>query len=117
MSRRRSARVNMAPMAVASDGSVIVNAGYMLDTGDPLEIIEKLGASAELYIGIVVPPRHVPEVMRKLDDGVAEIAGMIGPTLTAAAGGSASSPSSAGPRRGGRDRAEGRVRRRRGRQP
>lgn len=73
----------MTPVAIASNGAVILNAAYALDVDDAVEMIEHVGPHAELFIGVVVPERDVAEVLRRLDDAAAEIVGVLGPKLTA----------------------------------
>jgi hypothetical protein len=114
---RRSMR-HMAPMAVTSDGTILLNAAYVLDVDDAAAIIKKLGPGAKLYIGVVVPPRHVRESFERLDDAVAEIAGVIGAKLTAGFERASASSRSSGDRASGTPgRRAGPARRRRGRRP
>ena len=104
-------------MAVTSDGTILINAAYVLDLDDPVAIIEKLGPGAQLYIGVVVPPRQVRESLERLDDAVAEIAGVIGATVTAGfERASASSRSSAAPTSSSRGPRKGQTPRSRDRQ-
>jgi hypothetical protein len=107
-----------APMAVTSDGAILINAAYVLDLDDPVAIIEKLGPGAKLYIGVVVPQGQVREILARLEDAAAEIAGVIGAKLTAGFERTSASSRSSGQRASGTPgRRAGRARRRRGRRP
>ena len=118
MSRqRRTATMLRAPMAVASDRTVLVNVAQLASGAgldDVLAYAEATGLP--IFIGLAVPARLHKRFVREFDDAAADVVGRLGPLLTAAASrGSASSPSSEGPRRGGRGRSEAPPQRRRGR--
>jgi len=114
----RRSKLNMAPMAVTSDGTLLINAAYALDVEDPVAIVEMLGPGAKLYIGIVVPPPQVREGLERLDDAVAEIAGRTGAKLTAGFERASASARSSGDRASTTPGRRARqARRRRGRRP
>jgi hypothetical protein len=121
MSRHRTPRISSTPIAVTSAGQIALNGAYLLDTDDPHEIIETLGSSAELYIGVILPQRHVREVLRRLDDAASEIAGVIGPGVISGVvevsvrAGAASRVPGRGQRAARRQRQPGRQRRPAGR--
>jgi len=80
----RRAKMNMAPMAVASDGALVVNTAQ-LTTSNSLPAIIKAAESTglDVFIGVVVPERLRSRVLRDLNDAAADIVGRLGPTLTA----------------------------------
>jgi hypothetical protein len=75
----------MAPMAVASDGTVIVNA---IQLGSKTDLAAVVGyardTGLEVFIGIVVPTRLRGWVLRNLDDALADVGGRLGPKLVLA---------------------------------
>jgi hypothetical protein len=79
---RRPTKVNTAPMAVASDGSLIVNA-YQLAVGDDLAAVTEVARKSGLlvFVGVVVPERLRRDLMRDLDDAMADVVGRPGPRL------------------------------------
>ncbi len=110
----------MTPMAVASDGTVIVNAGQLTTSGSLAAII-KLAESTGLavFVGVIIPAHLRGRVLDVVDDALADVVGRLGPKITGASSSpeSASVPSEADARRGDRDRGAGRAPRQRGRQP
>jgi len=79
---RRPPRVSTAPMAVASDGGVLVNAAQ-LTTSDSLAAIVKVAERTGLgvFVGILVPARLQRGVLRDVDDALADVVGRLGPKL------------------------------------
>lgn len=81
MSRRRP-HLSTAPMAIASDGSAVVNA-YQFAREDHLEAVVEAARATGLpvFVGVVVPARLVPRVLRDVDDALADVVGRLGPRL------------------------------------
>jgi hypothetical protein len=79
---RSSKGVCMAPMAVASDGSIMINAVEFSNDLDP-EVLAKFAVTtgAAVFVGLVVPPRLIGRLRKDLDDAAADIAGRLGPRL------------------------------------
>jgi group II intron reverse transcriptase/maturase len=100
----RRPRISMAPMAVASDGALVVNAAQLATSGSLEAIVEMAKRTGlDVFVGVVVPERLRSRVLRDLDDAAADIVGRLGPKLTGDASSSADAPSSAASRRGDRD--------------
>jgi hypothetical protein len=93
-------------MAVASDGSVIVNA-HQLAVADDLAVAVEAAQRTGLvvFVGVVVPDSEAKKLAKPIDDAAAEVAARVGAKLTAGRG-SASCRSSAAARSGCRDRDE-----------
>lgn len=69
-------RSSRAPLAIASDGTVITNALSWTTADDLDTIIEAARAhGGTVFVGVVMPPRQVRQAMGQLDDMAAEIAG------------------------------------------
>jgi len=98
---RRRAMASTAPIAVASDGGVLVNASQ-LGTETNLEAVVGYARASglEVFVGVVVPARHRRWFLLGVDDAAADIVGRLGPKLTGAAASSASGRAAAGERRG-----------------
>ena len=113
----RHAKMNMTPMAVASDGGVLVNVAQLTTSGALAAIVavaERTGL--DVFVGIVVPERLRSRVLRDLDDAAADIVGRLGPKLTSpVVEASASGHAAAREHRGRREQREERLRPRRGR--
>jgi hypothetical protein len=72
---RVSKWLSMAPMAVASDGSLIVNVAVSAGRLDPQKLVERaLAEGRPVFVGIVLRPKEVTFTMKALDDSTAEIA-------------------------------------------
>jgi hypothetical protein len=71
-----------APIAVASDGTIIVNATH-LDAGtDPIAAVRRLlDEGHEIFVGVVVPNNLRRELLRDVDDAAADLVGRLGAKL------------------------------------
>jgi hydrogenase maturation factor len=75
---RRQARLHLAPLAIASDGKLLINIAYVHD-------IRTLGAMSErlrkektlVFVGYIVGRHETELVLRRLDDAAAETAAVI----------------------------------------
>jgi hypothetical protein len=78
-SRQRRIEVSTAPMAITSDGTLLVNAAR-LTTGDGFEEAIKAAAATgrPVFVGVGLDPKTAGRALERLDDAVAEIAGRIG---------------------------------------
>jgi hypothetical protein len=78
----KTSKPNDAPMAVTSDGSVLVNV-MQLDVGcDPTEAVRVLlKLHHEVFVGVVVRKGHRRTLMRDVDDALADVVGRLGPRL------------------------------------
>ncbi len=81
MSRRvktMGARSSRAPLAIASDGTVLVNALSWTTDNDLDAVIDAAkAAGGALFIGVAMRPRQVRQALKALDDAGAEIAGRL----------------------------------------
>jgi hypothetical protein len=103
--KRRRAKMNMAPMAVASDGEIVINAAQLTTSGSLAAIVkvaERTGLA--VFIGVVVPEGQQRRVLDVVDDALADVVGRLGPKITGASTASAqvSARRSSGPSRGPR---------------
>ena len=80
-SRRRS-KVSMAPLAITSAGEIVVNA-YQLAMKDELHAAIEVAKLTRLpvFVGVVLPARLHPKILRDVDDAAADIVGRLGPKL------------------------------------
>lgn len=71
-------RAHCAPLALALDGSVLLNVSPLLDAATLTRIASALSVSPEaLFIGTAVPAAHRAQVLSRIDDAAAEIAARI----------------------------------------
>ena len=71
-----------APIAVASDGTVIVNITHLDDTADVTEAVQQLLAEGhQVFVGVVVPAALRRALLRDVNDGLADAVGRLGPRL------------------------------------
>ena len=105
-------------MAVASDGAVLVNAHQLAVKDDLAAVVECAEESGlDVFVGVMVPAEMRANVMRNLDDALADVVGRIGERLTGAGkSASASSRSAADSRRARQGPPAAPARRPRGRQ-
>jgi hypothetical protein len=104
VSRRPSSKVCMAPMAVASDGSLLISvAEFQADTSIATLVRVAAATGLPIFVGVVVPHRFRARLAKDIDDAAADIAGRIGGTLTSGRA-SPSGPSSAAQAPGRPDR-------------
>ncbi len=85
-----------APLAITSDGRLVINVTHLDGTTALIAAIERLVPSGiQVFVGLVVPGELHGKLLKELDDSLADVAGRVGVKLTEA--------SPAGPRtRGGR---------------
>ncbi len=71
-------RIHASGLAVASDGTVLVNIAHCETSQDPQVLLERaIAEGGELFIGVQLVPREAREALRRLDDRAAEAAGVI----------------------------------------
>jgi len=76
--RSRVSKISDAPMAVASDGTVLLNLTH-LENGDALAAARKLlDGGHEVFVGVAVPARLRRELLQGIDDGAADLVGRLG---------------------------------------
>ena len=81
MNRRRT-KLSMAPMAIASDGSIVVNAAQLGTKSDLTSVVECAARSGlAVFVGVVVPGRMAEQFLKNVDDSMADIVGRLGPRL------------------------------------
>ncbi len=73
--------VSDAPIALASDGMVLVNL-RQLENGDVLEAARKhLDEGHQVFVGVVVPQRHRASLAKDVEDAASELACRMGGRL------------------------------------
>jgi hypothetical protein len=78
MSRRPSKRVCVAPMAVASDGNVLINVAMTDGPTDPKKLVERaLAQGTAVFVGVVATAQEIAVTKRWMDDATAEVIGTI----------------------------------------
>jgi hypothetical protein len=61
-------------MALASDGTVLINVGVSDGSADPKKIIERaLAQGGRVFVGVTLHRNELPMVLKRLDDAIAEI--------------------------------------------
>jgi hypothetical protein len=66
-----SRRAHRAAIAVASDGSVLLNVAALLPPALQAQLGKRLGA-VEVFVGVALTQRDARQVIRRLDDSAAE---------------------------------------------
>jgi hypothetical protein len=75
---RRHSKVSTAPMAVASDGALIITVAASTGPRDPMKLVERAVAErGQVFVGIVLSRKEVAFAMKALDDSSAEISSWI----------------------------------------
>jgi hypothetical protein len=68
----------MAPMAVASDGSLLLNMAMTDGSTDPRQLVERaLVQGSKVFVGVVATPGEVAVTKRWMDDSTVEVVGAI----------------------------------------
>lgn len=80
--KRCQTKVAMAPLGLASDGSIIVNANQ-LGTATNLDAVIGYARATGLpvFVGVVVPGELRRRVLGDVDDALADVVGRLGPKL------------------------------------
>jgi hypothetical protein len=79
----RKVRVLEVPVALASDGGILVNASQLgVGQHDLSAIIENARATGlPVFVGVAVPDRLTAHIMADIDDALADVMGRLGPKL------------------------------------
>ena len=113
---RASQKVSMAPLAITSDGTLIINlTQFQNDVRAEALVARAVASGLPVFVGIVVPPAVQRASAKIIDDAAAEVAGRIGAKLTAVVAASASDPEEADEGQARRGRPSARRRRPRSR--
>lgn len=112
MTRPKKVRFIDAPMAVASDGSLLISASHALGMDDLRELLAAIPKDAAVFVGVVVPRQYQRQVLRRIDDAAAEIAGTTRLSEIGLAASASARPSGQRSRGPSRDRLDVRARRR-----
>lgn len=77
MRRRSRSRISTAPLAVASDGAILVNAAEFALVTSFDDVVKNAKASGlPVFVGVVVAARN--NVMKAIEDAAADVAGRVG---------------------------------------
>jgi hypothetical protein len=89
----RLPRAKTAALAMASDGSLIINLAEFSDDVRP-EALVRLGRKLRLplFLGVVVPRATASRRRKMIEDAAADVAGRLGGELSARASGRSSVP-------------------------
>ena len=72
-------RIHASGIAVASDGTALVNVAHWETSQDPQVLLERaIAEGGELFVGVQINVREARQALRLLDDRAAEAAGVIG---------------------------------------
>ena len=71
--RRRKPRIYDAPMAVASDGTILINVAHVEDERDVAKLVERAAAEGHVFIGVGLTARECSRIKKPIDDALAEI--------------------------------------------
>jgi len=79
---RRKPRLVDSPMALASDGTPLLNVTHLVDVDDPVAAVRRLLADGHtLFIGVTLPTELRREHLREVHDVLADAVGRLGPRL------------------------------------
>ena len=74
-----------APMAITSDGRLVINVTHLNGMARVIATAEKLVPErSQLFVGLVVPRELRRKLVKELDDSLADVAGRVGPMFTEA---------------------------------
>jgi len=78
----RGRRLSLAPLAMTSDGALVVNAAQFQDDTS-LETLLRVATATglEIFIGVVLPDDHRARLVKDIDDAAAELASRAGGKL------------------------------------
>ncbi len=72
-------RIHASGLAIASDGTILVNVAHWETSQDPQVLLERaIAEGGELFVGVQINVREGRQALRLLDDRAAEAAGVIG---------------------------------------
>jgi hypothetical protein len=75
---RARGRLHQAPLALATDGTVLVNVARLVDRDDLDRVIEHArDQGGPIFVGVLVPTADMPGLLHDLDDAAAEIAAWV----------------------------------------
>lgn len=75
-------RIHACGIAIALDGTVLLNVAHLHAAQDPAAIVKcAIEEGGDLFIGIALPARDAKEALRWLENGAAEAAGHVGGRL------------------------------------
>ncbi len=78
MSRRAAVKVSMAPLAITSDGDLLLNVAMTDGPDDPRQLVERaLAQGTPIFVGVVATAREVATAKAWMDDASAEVVGAI----------------------------------------
>lgn len=87
-------------MALTSDGALLINVAYVAGLDDPQKTLDAIPKGARVFVGVLIDGKIVGEILRRIDDAAAEIAGTNGAQIVSAASSASvrgGAPRSSGP--------------------
>ena len=80
--KTKAGKVIDSPLAVASDGAVVINITHLdLDPLEPGLVARLVEAGHLVLVAIAVPDRLGPELAKNIGDGAADLVGRLGPRV------------------------------------
>jgi hypothetical protein len=77
--RRKPTKLVDVPMAIASDGTPLLNITHLVDAADPVATVRRLLAEGHtLFVGVMAPPGYRKRMAKDIEDAAAELACRIG---------------------------------------
>ncbi|MFI5302625.1 MAG: hypothetical protein ACHREM_31435 [Polyangiales bacterium] len=71
-----------APLAVASDGTVLIGVAWLDHSSKAIDVAQKLVDEGQtIFIGIAIPRSMRADVLAEIENGAAEVAGRLGGRL------------------------------------
>lgn len=77
----RRTKLQETPMAIATDGTLILNVAYLLDVDAAEALAEAIKMKRAIFIGVALEPSEGNKILADLDDGVADTVGRLGPRM------------------------------------
>ena len=79
---KRAGKLLDAPLAVASDGTLLVNVAHLDGMPDPVAAVQRLVDDGhQVFVGVAVPAPLRRELLRDIDGAAADVVGRLGPRL------------------------------------
>ena len=69
--------IHRAPLALASDGSVIANVHHVIGETDLFALLIEAARRGTVFIGVVVPKKHRAVIAEAFDDTATEAASVV----------------------------------------
>lgn len=79
---KRGGKLVDAPMALASDGTLLLNVAHLDGMANVVAAVQRLlDDGHQVFVGVAVPARLRRELLRDVEDAAADVVGRLGPRL------------------------------------